>query len=249
MDLHTQIITLIFSFFYGIFFSLFISVNHKIIYHDKKWIKLLGTFLVILISVLVYFILLKQINFAAFHPYCLLVLGLGFYLEKVIAKHYRKWYTLIKVVVKKMAKKKITKTAKRRLTVLTPIVFLAIGYCAFTLVTTVISIYKLHHEESSLKEELKNLKGNSEELKTEIDKLQDKDYVARYARENYLYTRDGEYVIKVDTEDKKETKEKFKITDEHIIYGTVTLFALVFFYIILKHRKRKKEKNKKNIKK
>lgn len=249
MDLQTQIITLIFSFFYGIFFSLFISVNQKIIYHDKKWIKLLGTFLVILISVLVYFILLKKINFAAFHPYCLLVLGLGFYLEKRIAKHTRKWYTLFKVVVKKMAKKKITKTAKRRLTVLTPIVFLAIGYCAFTLITTVISIYKLHNEETELKEELKNLKGNSEELKTEIEKLQDKDYVARYARENYLYTRDGEYVIKVDETDTKQTEKKFEITDEQIIYGSVTLFALIFFYIILKHRKRKKEKKSKPVKK
>lgn len=148
-----------------------------------------------------------------------------------------------------MAKKKITKTAKRRLTVLTPIVFLAIGYCAFTLVTTVISIYKLHHEEASLKEELKELKGNSEELKTEIDKLQDKDYVARYARENYLYTRDGEYVIKVDEDDTKKQEEHFQITDEHIIYGSVTLFALIFFYIILKHKKRKKEKKTKNTKK
>jgi len=49
----------------------------------------------------------------------------------------------------------------------------------------------------------------SKDLKNEINKLQDKDYVARYARENYLYTKDGEYVIKVDTEEKKEKNSKF----------------------------------------
>ena len=90
MDLKTQIFALLFSFLYGIFFSLFINVNHKIIYNSKKWIKFLGTFLVVLISVLIYFILLKEINNAVFHPYCLIMLIGGYYLEQVIAKHFKK---------------------------------------------------------------------------------------------------------------------------------------------------------------
>ncbi len=90
MDLYTQIISLLFSFFYGIFFSLFVGVNYKIIYNDKKWIKLLGTFLVVMISVLLYFVLLRKINYAVFHPYLLLVLILGFALEKGIANHFKK---------------------------------------------------------------------------------------------------------------------------------------------------------------
>lgn len=90
MDLYTQIISLLFSFLYGIFFSLFTGVNYKIIYHDKKWIKLLGTFLVVIIAVLLYFVLLKKINDAIFHPYLLLMLILGFALEKRIANHFKK---------------------------------------------------------------------------------------------------------------------------------------------------------------
>ena len=90
MDLETQIITLAFSFLYGIFFSLFVTVNHKIIYNSKKWIKLLGTFLVVLISVLSYFLILRFINDAAFHPYCLIMLIAGYYLEQIIAKHFKK---------------------------------------------------------------------------------------------------------------------------------------------------------------
>ena len=142
-------------------------------------------------------------------------------------------------------KKKLTKTAKRRLTVLTPIVLLAIGYCAFTVISTAISIYNLHREEAQLKEELNKLKGKSEDLKTEINKLQDKDYVARYARENYLYTKDGEYVIKVDADDEKKNKQKFKITEEQIMYIGVFIITVILFYIVLKRRKSKKNRRKK----
>ena len=138
--------------------------------------------------------------------------------------------------------KKVPKNAKRRLTFISPIVFLAIGYCAFTLVTTIVSIYNLHTEEASLKHELTELKGKSEDLKTEIDKLQDKDYVARYARENYLYTKDGEYVIKVDADDEKKKKDKFEITEEQIIFLIMISGSAILFYIILKCIKKKKKK-------
>ncbi len=141
-----------------------------------------------------------------------------------------------------MANKKMSKSSKRRLTVITPIVILAIGYCAFTLITTAISIYKLNVEEAELKEELNNLKGDSKDLKNEINRLQDKDYVARYARENYLYTRDGEYVIKALDEDEKKKENKFEIKDEYIMGGCILLGTLVLFYIILKVKKSKKKK-------
>ena len=144
-----------------------------------------------------------------------------------------------------MAKKKMTKTAKRRLTVLTPFVILAIGYCAFTLVTTVVSLYNLHNEEASLTQKLDDLKGESKELKNEINKLQDKDYVARYARENYLYTKDGEYVIKALDEEERKAEKKFEIKDDYIIYGGIVIIALILFYIIMKSRKRNKKSMKK----
>ena len=93
MDLDTQIITIIFSFLYGIFFGFFLHINCKIIYHEKKYIKYIGSFLVILINVLLYFLILKQINYAIFHPYCLIVLTLGFYIHHIIVKQIKKWYT------------------------------------------------------------------------------------------------------------------------------------------------------------
>ena len=49
-------------------------------------------------------------------------------------------------------------------------------------------------------------------LKSEVVKLQDPEYVARYAREKYLYTKDGETILKivdgrVVVNDKKEDTE------------------------------------------
>lgn len=145
-----------------------------------------------------------------------------------------------------MAKeKKMSKQAKRRLTLLTPIVFIALGYLLFTIGSNVIEMYRLQKEEKELKEELKGLKGDSAELKTEINKLQDKDYIARYARENYLYTKDGEYVIKVDTDEKKKKKDKFSVDDKYVMYGVYSLGALILLVLIIRHHFRKKNKKRK----
>lgn len=49
------------------------------------------------------------------------------------------------------------------------------------------------------KEELKNkyseLLESEESLEGEVVKLQDPEYVAKYAREKYLFTKDGELII------------------------------------------------------
>ena len=94
MNIRLQIITLGVSFFYGIFFSFFLSLNYKIIYSDKKIIKTIVSFLVVIISVLLYFIILRKINYGIFHIYEILALILGFIIENwlssVIAKRMKK---------------------------------------------------------------------------------------------------------------------------------------------------------------
>lgn len=90
MPLNIQIQTLIFSFFFGIFFSLFLNLNKKIIYCKNKFIKYLGTFLIIIISMLLYFIGLRKIYYAAFHPYLILTLILGYILENILNTKIKK---------------------------------------------------------------------------------------------------------------------------------------------------------------
>lgn len=84
MNIKLQIITLIYSFLYGIFFSFFLSLNYKFIYGDKKILKIIVSFFCIIISVLLYFIILQKINNGIFHIYEILVIILGFIIENLI---------------------------------------------------------------------------------------------------------------------------------------------------------------------
>ena len=84
MNIKLQITTLLFSFLYGIFFSFFLSLNYKFIYSDKKILKTIISFLFIIVCVLLYFIILKKINYGIFHVYEILMIILGFVLENLI---------------------------------------------------------------------------------------------------------------------------------------------------------------------
>ena len=138
--------------------------------------------------------------------------------------------------------KRISKRTRLRLMILGPIAFFIIGYCAFTLITTTINLYNLHKEEKALNEKLTNLKADAKSLKTEINKLQDKEYIARYARENYLYTKNGEYVIKLDDDGKKIKEVKANYDDAYLIYGCTIVIILIFLVIFKRHFKSKKKK-------
>ena len=49
-----------------------------------------------------------------------------------------------------------------------------------------------------LEKEYKDSLTEEENLKEEINKLQDPEYMAKYAREKYLYSKDDEIVIKIE---------------------------------------------------
>lgn len=60
-----------------------------------------------------------------------------------------------------------------------------------------IEIYDKYQEKKELKKELATLKEKEEELKVDASKLQDPDYIARYAREKYSYSKDGEIILRI----------------------------------------------------
>ena len=41
------------------------------------------------------------------------------------------------------------------------------------------------------------MKKKEAALKVDVEKLQDSDYIARYAREKYLYSKDGEFILNI----------------------------------------------------
>lgn len=64
----------------------------------------------------------------------------------------------------------------------------------FSVWSKMVSINK---ERKVYEAELVDLDEESKYLETEIEKLQDPDYAARYAREQYLYSKDGEFNIRI----------------------------------------------------
>ena len=94
-------------------------------------------------------------------------------------------------------KKKVSKSAKKRLLVFGTLSFAMIIYFFITLTTYTLNIIDLNHEKKELNNQLLVLKEDEENLNIELKKLQDTDYIARFARENYLYSKNVEYIIKI----------------------------------------------------
>lgn len=58
-------------------------------------------------------------------------------------------------------------------------------------------INEMRKRKEFLKKELIKLSDEEKALESDIQKLEDPTYVARYAREKYLYSKDGELVIRI----------------------------------------------------
>ena len=136
-----------------------------------------------------------------------------------------------------MAKKKISKGVKRRVTlIIGPI---SIGIFWLTLITVLSYAYrinKLSNTKKELEERLAYLQESAENMSDEIVKLKDPEYIAKYARENYYYTKNGEYVLKVVEE--KEEKITKKDTPIYVYYiiGIITFVIGIVLFIIKKTR-------------
>ena len=92
-----------------------------------------------------------------------------------------------------MNKKKI----KRKIFLLT-IIFLAVGSILVkSIFETSVQIYDKQKEKKEFLTMLQELKEKEDELNSIVTKLSNPDYVARYAREKYLYSKDGEIIIRI----------------------------------------------------
>ncbi len=63
-----------------------------------------------------------------------------------------------------------------------------------------VEIIEKYQEKQELEKELLALKEKEEELQVDANKLQNPEYMARYAREKYLYSKDGEYILQIPEE-------------------------------------------------
>ena len=100
---------------------------------------------------------------------------------------------------KRKAKVSVKKNVRR---------LLVFGFFSFAIITFVlVSVYKIvnqifdkYKEADELDKKIAVLTEREEDLNNEIIKLQDKDYLARYAREKYFYSKNDELIIRIPVE-------------------------------------------------
>ena len=96
-----------------------------------------------------------------------------------------------------MSKKKALKQAKQRLLLEILVFLVLLVFLGFTMFKVWFQIIDNKNAIVSLSEKYEKLLEEEKALKSDVNKLQDPDYVARYAREKYLYTKDGELIIRM----------------------------------------------------
>lgn len=78
-----------------------------------------------------------------------------------------------------------------------------IGGILTSLTKVWIEIYAKYKEKKELEEKILVLKEEEEQLTVDVERLQDPEYVARYLREKYFYSKSGEYIIRIPEESEK----------------------------------------------
>ena len=86
MILKVQIISLVVSFCYGIFFYLLLELNSRFLYSSHIVVRIIVSFLFVMFHTLLYFLILMKINYGYIHFYFFLCIILGYILCKVVYK-------------------------------------------------------------------------------------------------------------------------------------------------------------------
>ena len=96
-----------------------------------------------------------------------------------------------------MARKKKTKKSIKRIFLLGITSVAIIIGTTYTIGKYWVEIFDKYQEKKELKTKLSNLKEKEAALQVDANKLQDPDYIARYAREKYYYSKDGEIILRI----------------------------------------------------
>ncbi len=100
-----------------------------------------------------------------------------------------------------MSKTKKTRshaTARRRVVLVTIVCLFIIGLSIISSFESIISIRNKTKEKAELTQKLESLKEEEQTLTDDVEKLKNPEYAARYAREKYLYSKNGEKILKID---------------------------------------------------
>ena len=68
----------------------------------------------------------------------------------------------------------------------------------YNLFSNIVAINEMKNEKKALKDKIAALQEEKKGLETDIKRLEDSDYIAKYVREKYFYSKDGELILRMD---------------------------------------------------
>ena len=92
---------------------------------------------------------------------------------------------------------KRTKKEKRRLRIYIFSIIILIGIFIYKMNYYWPKIFNNYQEKQELENNFQTLLETEETLSSDIVRLKDPEYIARFAREKYLYSKDGEIIIRI----------------------------------------------------
>lgn len=99
-----------------------------------------------------------------------------------------------------MGKKRKRKASKSKIRIFISLIIFgsvtaALGY---NCLSNILQIQSMREEKKNLQDQLVGLQEEKESLETDILKLEDPDYIAKYVREKYFYSKAGELILRLD---------------------------------------------------
>ena len=99
---------------------------------------------------------------------------------------------------KKTHKKKKISYSKVRLFFGFIIFCIVTFFLVYNCIGNIKMINDMKHEKEELEEKIVKLQEEKEQLENNLLKLEDPDYIAKYVREKYYFSKNGELILKMD---------------------------------------------------
>lgn len=97
-------------------------------------------------------------------------------------------------------KKRQKRKFRARMLLFVPVCLCLVAVLVVTIGKYWVEIVNKYQENIKLSEELLSLKEKEASLAVDVEKLQDPEYIGRYAREKYLFSKDGEVILVIPEE-------------------------------------------------
>ena len=93
---------------------------------------------------------------------------------------------------------RLTAKERRRIVLTSIFCFFIIWLSVISSVNNIMQIGEKKQEKKELTQRLEELEEEEITLTDDVEKLKNPEYAARYAREKYLYSKNGEKILKID---------------------------------------------------